>query len=109
MDNLHLKSLLVKNRIHIFQMLDPALAAGARAPEVVVLARDEAVAVRSEDIAEGGDFGIGGAFGEDGGDLGGGGIGRLAGGACGHWWGFWDGISREGGYLAMCVIGKGLN
>ena len=67
-------------------MLDPALAAGARAPEVVVLAHDEAVAVRSEEIAEVGDFGVGGAFGEDGGDLGGGGIGRLAGGFCGHCW-----------------------
>ena len=84
MNNLHLKSLLVKNRIHIFQMLNPALAAGAWAPEVMILTRDEAVAVRSEDITEVSDFGIGGAFGEDGGDLGGGGIGRLAGGACGH-------------------------
>ena len=64
-------------------MLNPALAAGARASEVVILARDDAVAVWSKDIAEVGDFGVGGAFGEDGGDLGGGGVGELAG---GQWW-----------------------
>ena len=42
----------MKNRSYSLEMLDPALAAGARAREKVFLAYNVAFAVRSEETAE---------------------------------------------------------
>ena len=60
-------------------MLDPFFAVGAGAREVVVLACDVAFAVGGEEIAEAVEVGVGRGFGDCGGDLGGGGVGGLAG------------------------------
>lgn len=67
-------------------MLNPALAAVTRAREMMILTRDVAVAVRSEETAEAVQVGVSGSFGDDGTDMGGGGVRRLAGGFCGHCW-----------------------
>ena len=64
-------------------MRDPALTAGARADKMVVLAPNDPIAVRREEVAQFGDFVVGGAFGEDVFDLVGGGIGGHDGGLLG--------------------------